>query len=146
MYDDIYSQLSLTDARLQDNARAGFAEPWQAELYACTHALCQRGLFSWTEWAAAFSAQIATHPQARDEGIEQAYFRQWLAAFETLLARNGICAAQDITALAARWRKAYLHTPHGQPVDLSNAERPCAATAQHTARGVPLAVSAARAS
>ena len=32
-----------------------FAEPWQAEAFAMTVALHERGLFSWGEWAAALS-------------------------------------------------------------------------------------------
>jgi len=133
--------ITLADAMLSDTSRPGFVEPWQAELFACTHELCKRGLFSWSLWVEVFSAEIAAHPQAHEETIEQAYFRQWLAALETVLARKAVCRPEDITALAARWRAAYLHTPHGQPVALEHDAPPCAALPHDTPRGVPVAVS-----
>ena len=36
-----------------------FAEPWQAQAFAMTLQLHQRGLFSWPEWAAALAARIS---------------------------------------------------------------------------------------
>ncbi len=113
---------SFADAVASDSARPGFAEPWQAEVFACTHELGRQGLFSWSEWARVFAAEIAAHPQGDDETIEQAYFRQWLAALEAVLEKTSVCSPGEISALAERWRQAYLNTPHGQPVDLGNAE------------------------
>lgn len=136
--------VTFADAVLSDHAPPRFAEPWQAELFACTHALSKRGIFSWSVWAAVFAAEIAAHPQGADEDIEQAYFRQWLAALETLLARAALCQPQDISALAERWRQAYLHTPHGQAAELAHADAPCALVPHHAARGQPVAVSPAR--
>ena len=136
--------VTLSDALLSDTAHPVFAEPWQAELFASTHALSKRGIFSWSAWAEVFAAEIASHPQGANEDIEQAYFRQWLAALETLLARADFCQPHDISVLAERWRQAYLHTPHGQAVELAHADAPCAPVPHHTRRGVPIAVSPAR--
>ena len=36
-----------------------FAEPWQAHAFAMAVQLHERGLFTWPEWAAALTAQIA---------------------------------------------------------------------------------------
>ena len=41
-----------------DNAPV-FAEPWMAQAFAMVLQLHQKGLFTWPEWAAALSAQIA---------------------------------------------------------------------------------------
>ena len=56
MHDKTNTPAALDDALLQDNTRPGFAEPWQAELFAMTHALSQRGVFTWPQWAAASRA------------------------------------------------------------------------------------------
>lgn len=80
--------ITFAEALLFDHAPPRFAEPWQAELFACTHALSKRGIFAWSVWAEVFAAEIAAHPQGAAEDIEQAYFRQWLAALETLLVRH----------------------------------------------------------
>lgn len=122
----------------------GFAEPWQAEAYALAHTLASRGLYTWPEWTAVFSAEIAAHPQRHDESVEGAYFRQWLAALEKLLVARGVCGVEDVARLAERWRRAYLNTPHGQPVELAHAEAACAAPHHHVERGAPVAVSPAR--
>lgn len=124
----------------------GFAEPWQAEAYAVAHALAAHGLYTWSEWTSTFSAEIAARPQQADEGVEAAYFRQWLAALEQLLVARGVCTADDIARLATRWRLAYLNTPHGQAVELAHAEVPCASTPHPVERGAPVAVSPARTS
>ena len=47
---------ALTNA--DGEAEPVFAEPWQAQAFAMTLQLHQRGLFSWPEWAAALAAQI----------------------------------------------------------------------------------------
>lgn len=133
------------NARLPLEADApGFAEPWQAEVYAVAHTLAARGVYTWPEWVATFSAQVAARPQQPDESVEDAYFRQWLAALETLLVARGVCASEDIAELAARWRRAYLNTPHGQAVELAHAETACAAVPHGAARDAPVAVSPAR--
>ena len=35
-----------------------FREPWQAQAFAMALALHERGLFTWSEWAAALAAEI----------------------------------------------------------------------------------------
>ena len=133
----------LAAALAASPAHPGFVEPWHAEVFAFTHALSRRGLFTWSAWAEVFSTVIAAEPQAPGEGIEAAYFRQWLTALEILLARAGVCDADAVAALAERWRTAYLHTPHGQAVAHAHAEAPCARVEHHAYRGQPIAVAPA---
>jgi nitrile hydratase accessory protein len=89
----------------------GFAEPWQAQAFAMTLALHQRGLFTWPEWAAALGAAIAR---------EDDYYTAWLAALEGLLAERGVAAATEVDSLAAAWSRAAAATPHGMPIVLEN--------------------------
>ncbi|MFD2416494.1 nitrile hydratase accessory protein [Amycolatopsis pigmentata] len=124
--------------------RPGFAEPWQAQAFACVHQLSDRGLFTWHEWTEVFGAQIADHPQMAGETVEQAYYRQWLGALETILVRGEVCAEADLTATAERWHRAYLNTPHGEPVELDNAEGVCAPRHDHHGNRQPVAVIPAR--
>jgi hypothetical protein len=42
--------------RAQDEP--AFAEPWQAQAFAITLALHERGLFTWSEWADRLAAEI----------------------------------------------------------------------------------------
>lgn len=90
-----------------------FAEPWQANAFALTVALHERGLFSWSEWAEALSAEVKA-----TSGED--YYSAWLRALETLLAAKGAAARQDVDRLAAAWERAAHATPHGQPIRLEN--------------------------
>jgi nitrile hydratase accessory protein len=99
----------------------GFAEPWQAQAFACALQLSRRGLFTWREWVDAFSAEIAAHPARFDESAEAAYYRQWLRTLEKLVGIKGAASAAEIDERAEQWRRAYLNTPHGQAVELTAA-------------------------
>jgi nitrile hydratase accessory protein len=122
------ADLRQAEAFLGRAEGSAFAEPWQAEAFACTLQLSRQGLFPWAEWVEVFSAEIKTHPARPGESDNAAYYRQWLAALETLLVRKGVASAEEIAARQEAWRQAYLHTPHGQPVELAHAAKPSAAT------------------
>ncbi len=91
-----------------------FAEPWQAQAFALTLRLHETGAFTWPEWAAALSAQLAGDPA--DDGAR--YYDHWVAALEGLVAGRRLAAPDELSARKAAWRDAYLRTPHGKPVEL----------------------------
>ncbi|MBZ9797952.1 nitrile hydratase accessory protein [Mesorhizobium sp. ES1-4] len=97
-----------------------FDEPWQAEAFAMTVALHDRGLFSWSEWAHALSAEVKK-PGAAADGHD--YYEHWLAALEGLLASKGLAAKPDVDAMAQAWERAAHATPHGKPILLENDPR-----------------------
>lgn len=94
-----------------------FSEPWQAQAFALTVALHDKGVFSWGEWAEALSAEVKK-PGAAADGLD--YYEHWLAALETLLASKGAAATPEVDAMAAAWERAAHATPHGQPIVLEN--------------------------
>ena len=94
-----------------------FAEPWQAEAFAMTVALHDRGLFSWSEWADALSAEVKK-PGAASDGHD--YYEHWLAALEKLLSSKGVAGKGEVDALAEAWERAAHATPHGKPILLQN--------------------------
>lgn len=117
----VSSDILEAESLLDESVGPGFAEPWQAELFACTIQLSRQGLFSWTEWVEVFSAEIEAHPAKPGETSNAAYYRQWLDALETIVGLKGAASAAEITERQETWRQAYLNTPHGQPVELSHA-------------------------
>ncbi len=139
---------SLDEAGLPAGARPpGFREPWQAQAFALVVELAGKGLFDWPEWVARLSAEIREKPQLPGEDSESAYYRQWLAALERIVIDRGACAPAEVDRRQAEWRQAYLRTPHGQPVELENAQRPHPAPDdhdhRHEASAQPVAVSKA---
>ena len=95
-----------------------FAEPWQAQAFAMTLQLHQRGLFSWPEWAAALAAQIEVAQAAGDADLGDTYYRHWLAALESLVAGKGAADTDALARCARAWDHAAERTPHGQAIVL----------------------------
>lgn len=94
-----------------------FDEPWQAQAFALTVALCDKGLFSWSEWAEALSAELH-RPDAAADGRD--YYARWLAALEKLLAAKRISGSGEVDMFTAAWRRAAHATPHGKAILLEN--------------------------
>ena len=115
------ADLRQAEALLRRGEGAGFAEPWQAEAFACTLQLSRQGLFTWAEWVAVFSAEIKTAPVRAGESHNEAYYRQWLTALERIVGQKGAASPAEIDTRQEAWRQAYLNTPHGAPVELANA-------------------------
>src|ERR1035437_3302709 len=66
-----------------------FREPWEAQAFAMTLALHERGLFTWGEWAAALAAEIKRAQGAGDPDTGETYYSHWLAALEQQGAEKG---------------------------------------------------------
>jgi nitrile hydratase accessory protein len=97
-----------------------FSAPWQAQAFAMTLALYERGLFTWTEWAAALAAEIKRAQAAGGPDDGSTYYSHWLAALERLVSDKGVTTAGDLDERRAAWDRAAHATPHGQPILLSN--------------------------
>jgi nitrile hydratase accessory protein len=112
----------------QDADGPVFSEPWQAQAFAMTLALHERGLFSWSEWAQALSQAITRAQAAGDPDLGDTYYRHWLDALETLLLAKGLAHANTLHALEHAWEDAAERTPHGQSIELLPQERALART------------------
>jgi nitrile hydratase accessory protein len=95
-----------------------FREPWEAQAFAMTLALHERGLFSWTEWAATLGAEIKRAQADGDPDTGETYYLHWLAALERLVAEKGVTTDEMLARTKHAWEHACERTPHGQPIDL----------------------------
>jgi nitrile hydratase accessory protein len=95
-----------------------FREPWEAQAFAMALALNERGLFTWTEWAATLGEEIARAQAAGDPDLGTTYYRHWLAALERLVAQKGVASAATLTRYRDAWDHAADRTPHGAPIEL----------------------------
>jgi nitrile hydratase accessory protein len=108
--------------RARDDGSPVFREPWEAQAFAITLRLHQRGLFSWSEWAAALAAQIEKAQAAGDADRGDTYYRHWLLALEALVATKGASSPEELSSYRRAWSHAADRTPHGQPIDLKPAD------------------------
>jgi nitrile hydratase accessory protein len=95
-----------------------FREPWEAQAFAMALVLHERGLFSWSEWAATLSAEIKRAQAAGDPDTGETYYRHWLAALERLIAEKGITTSETLHRYRDAWDHAADRTPHGTPIEL----------------------------
>ncbi len=145
------ANFDAADKLLRELDGPAFAEPWMAQALACTVCLSRQGLFTWNEWVDVFSTEIKSNPQQPGETSNAAYYRQWLAALETIVGLKGAVSSTEIDERQAAWRQAYLNTPHGQPVELHHATALSETVAPHQHHGrhqhgapEPVSVSPAR--
>jgi nitrile hydratase accessory protein len=96
-----------------------FREPWEAHAFAIALALHQRGLFTWTEWAATLAKEIKRAQAAGDPDTGETYYRHWLATLERLVADKGVASGETLARYRAAWERAAGRTPHGRPIELS---------------------------
>ena len=101
-----------------------FSEPWQAQAFAMALALHERGLFTWAEWAAALSAEIARAQAAGDPDSGDTYYLHWLATLERIVADKGVASIQALERYREAWDHAADRTPHGQPIELTPEDFP----------------------
>jgi nitrile hydratase accessory protein len=103
----------------RDDGGPVFREPWEAQAFAMVVALNERGLFTWSEWAAALGAEIKRAQSAGDPDLGTTYYRHWLAALERLVAQKGVAGRDMLARYRDAWDRAADRTPHGQPIELS---------------------------
>src|SRR5687767_12164612 len=95
-----------------------FREPWEAQAFAMTLALHERGLFTWPQWAATLADEIKRAQAAGDPDTGETYYRHWLNALERLVAEKGVTDPATLARYQHAWDHAADRTPHGQPIEL----------------------------
>jgi nitrile hydratase accessory protein len=95
-----------------------FDEPWQAQVLAIADAMSRAGAFTPSEWSATLGQELR-HAEA--EGAPDnvtTYYAAALVALEQLLVGAGFATTEVLASRREDWVRAYLATPHGQPVKL----------------------------
>jgi len=101
-----------------------FREPWEAQAFAMTLALHERGLFTWPQWAATLAEEIKRAQGAGDPDTGETYYRHWLNALERLVAEKGVTDTATLARYQHAWDHAADRTPHGQPIELQPQDFP----------------------
>ena len=96
-----------------------FEEPWQAQTLALAFNLVERGQFSAVQWSQALGAELVRAREHGDPDDATTYYRAVLTALETLLDAQKSLTSHLLDERTQAWREAYLRTPHGQPVQLT---------------------------
>ena len=98
-----------------------FREPWQAQAFAVAVSLLEAGHITYDEWAKHLTREINWAQQHGDPDLGDTYYEHWLNALERMCRERQLVGTEDLVERAQQWRRAYLNTPHGQPIELSAA-------------------------
>jgi nitrile hydratase accessory protein len=109
---------------LQDAAGPAFREPWEAQAFALTLALHERGVFTWKEWADTLAIEIGRAQAGGDPDTGETYYQHWLAALEQLVAQKGLATRDMLARYRDAWDHACERTPHGKPIELKPGDFP----------------------
>lgn len=109
--------LSSLKGIVLDNEEPVFSEPWEAQAFALVIGLYEKNAFTWNEWAEVLSKTIHS-----DDGCTP-YYELWLKALEKIVTQKALANESEITNRKQAWQKALLATPHGQPIELQNADK-----------------------
>ena len=101
-----------------DEQQPVFAEPWEAHAFAIAVKLSEKGLFKWSEWTNSLAKEIKEAKEQGNPDFGNTYYKFWLYALETILLEKNILKKSDLKSMMENWRRAYLSTPHGNPVKL----------------------------
>ena len=104
----------------KDEQQPVFAEPWEAHAFAIVVKLSEKGLLKWSEWSDALAEEIKEAKNQGQPDFGNTYYQFWLSALETILLEKNILKKSDLKSMMEQWRRAYLSTPHGNPVKLVN--------------------------
>jgi nitrile hydratase accessory protein len=95
-----------------------FDEPWQAQVLAMADTLIANGVISATQWSDSLGRELKkAHARGAIDDIAT-YYQAALQALEQLLDQYADITESEVSDKRDAWEKAYLATPHGQPVKL----------------------------
>jgi nitrile hydratase accessory protein len=73
-----------------------FREPWEAQAFAMTVKLHEAGHFTWPEWAAVLSEEIADAQKRGDPDLGTTYYHHWLRALERMVVEKGLVLPEEL--------------------------------------------------
>lgn len=108
------SDLKKTPHLPHDEGGPVFNEPWEAKAFAMTLDLHRRGIFEWTEWCDALSAEIKAAQADGDPDLGDTYYLHWLGALEKLIAGKNVTDMATLIAAKEDWKAADHHRGFGE--------------------------------
>ena len=113
---------TLLPLQPHDDKGPVFEEPWQAQAFAMALKLSGSGLFTWKEWTETIGDEMQKSRDSGDPDLGDTYYDHWLRALERLAYEKGATDPAEFAERKEAWRRAYLNTPHGKPIELSAAD------------------------
>lgn len=95
-----------------------FEEAWHAQTLALADTMVKAGHFTANDWANTLGAALKAADAKGDPDNTETYYHCAINALEQLVAGNTSINQSTMSKRKDTWERAYLATPHGQPVKL----------------------------
>ena len=99
-----------------------FNEAWHAQTLALADTMVKAGHFTANDWASTLGAALKDADAQGDPDNTETYYHCAISALEQLVQAHVEIDPMTLTKRKATWERAYLATPHGQPVKLEAGE------------------------
>lgn len=96
-----------------------FDEPWQAQALGLVFSLSERGVFSPADWSSALGKAHRELIAQGSADTAATYYEAVAVALQRLVSDVETLSGDMIEERTDAWRRAYLNTPHGAPVELA---------------------------
>ena len=83
-----------------------FDAPWQAQAFAMTLTLQQRGIFTWAEWAEMLGAARARAAAPGAPDTSESYYQDWLATLERMVTAKRLADEAALKRTRDAWDRA----------------------------------------
>ena len=100
----------------QDAEGPVFKAPWEAQAFAMTLVLHERGVFTWSEWVASLAQVIREESASNDHDAGENYYAHWLVALERITVEKKLVSDAVLTSRKQQLDNIARHTPHGEPI------------------------------
>ncbi len=100
-----------------DDAGPVFNAPWEAQAFAMTLALHERGMFTWAEWARCLNQAICDAQATGDADRGDTYYRHWLTALDRISTLKGLVTDDSLLRRRDAWDAAAPLPPQGHPIE-----------------------------
>ena len=95
-----------------------FEEAWHAQTLALADTMVKAGHFSAGDWATALGAALQDADTDGEPDNTETYYQCAINALEQLVVGSTSIKQSTMSERKDTWERAYLATPHGQPVKL----------------------------
>lgn len=104
----------------QRDGQPPFDEPWQAQALAMADLLIKSGVIAPETWTKTLGAELCAASAEGKPDNSDTYWGAVLAALEFVMISGRKVTRDELASRRAEWERAYLETPHGQPVQLTH--------------------------
>ncbi|MEE9426818.1 MAG: nitrile hydratase accessory protein [Paracoccaceae bacterium] len=99
-----------------------FNEAWHAQTLALADTMVKAGHFTANDWASTLGGALKDADARGQPDNTETYYHCAISALEQLVASGTSIDPVMMSKRKATWERAYLATPHGQPVKLEAGE------------------------